>query len=123
MRKTDKSKLLHELEIDGSSTADLPTLSDPATTATVIYFMAIVQIAVTSKPEPPSQLQTCIESHIKAAYKQCSTVALGPERYDFSMSIKGGERERRGSSKSQPESQIHSSIQKLPKINLQDQFC
>lgn len=113
-RTTGKSKLLAELEFEGSSVPTLPILPKSDEKAvTIIDFMAIVQKVVIAKPKFIHEVQTHIESHIRTAFKESDIVAMVPDRYDIQMSIKEGERSRRGSSRNQPEYNITSSKQAL----------
>ena len=111
MRKTDKSKLLHELEMKESSMSELPPSSH---SATVVDFMALIQIGTSLKPKSFDQLKKFLESSISSAYRESSKVALVPDRYDITLSIKADERSRRSTTKS-PEIAIHNESQKLPK--------
>ena len=106
-RTTGKSKLLAELEFEGSSVPTLPILPKSDEKAvTIIDFMAIVQKVVIAKPKFIHEVQTHIESHIRTAFKESDIVAMVPDRYDIQMSIKEGERSRRGSSRNQPDQTI-----------------
>ena len=100
MRKTAKSKLLHELEMKESST--------------IIDFMAVVQTSMSLKPSSFQDLSGCLEASITSAFKESSILVLVPDRYDIALSIKADERSRRRKSSSL-EIKIHSDNQKLPR--------
>ena len=69
MRKTAKSKLLHELEMKESSQASLPQMQD---SGTIIDFLAVVQTSISSKPTTFQNLSVCLETAISSAFRESS---------------------------------------------------
>ena len=84
MRKTAKSKLLHELEMNELSQAYLPHMQY---SATIFDFMAVVQTSMSSKPTTFQDLSVCSETAISSAFGESSKVVLVPDRYDIALPI------------------------------------
>lgn len=111
MRKTNKSELLHELEssVESSSQIDGKAIQS----ASVIDFMAILQstswIGTTTFKEMVSKLEKVITS----SFHYSSYIAVVPDRYNVSNSIKAEERSRRNQGCS-GEILINSDSQRLP---------
>ena len=113
MRKTNKSVLLKELEIDESSLTTIPT-ECKETSATIIDFMAVVQSFNKAGLVTFSDLAKRFEPAIFSGLKDSRTVVLVPDRYDVTFSIKSDERSRRQKYYS-AEIEIRNDDQKLPK--------
>ena len=89
MRKTAKSKLLAELEIDTNSVKALPDYINSS--AYIIDFMASLQISKKGKLATFSDLSEALSI---AAFKFGNIVSVVPDRYDIELSIKSDERKR-----------------------------
>ena len=94
MLKTNKSVLLHELEIDNASTETLPNDSKEDT-GVIIDLMALVQSSSANNVLTFEDLSVTFVSHIIDSFKLANIVALVPDRYDLKHSIKSFERSRR----------------------------
>ena len=92
MRKTAKSKLLAELEIDTNSVKALPDYSNSC--AYIIDFMAILQTAKKGKLATFSGLSEALREQVLSAFKFGIIVSVVPDCYDIELSIKSDERKR-----------------------------
>ena len=93
MRKTNKSALLAELEIDDSS---VKVLNHECNTGYIIDLMAVVQSSGTMQAKCTFQeLSELLGNTIVSAFKISDVVAVVPDRYDHPYSIKSFERTRR----------------------------
>ena len=92
MRKTAKSKLLEELEIDTNSVKAHPDYSNSS--AYIIGFMAILQTAKKGKLATFSDLSDALSEQVLSAFKFGNIVSVVPDRYDIELSIKSDEHKR-----------------------------
>jgi len=115
MRKTSKSNLLKELELEAEPCKSIP--EENTSSCSVIDFMAVTQ-SVTNFPSMKTfgDLVSCIEKIILSSFKESSIVVIVPDRYDIDHSIKSHERIRRKQTTSQ-EVKILRHDQKLPKLH------
>ena len=86
IRKTAKSNLLAELEIDTNSVKALPDYSNSS--AYIIDFMAILQTAKKGKLAMFSDLSEALNEQVLSAFKFGNIVSVVPDRYDIELSIK-----------------------------------
>ena len=114
MRKTNKSQLLKELEMQPSTINTLKS-HPKETSASVIDFMAVVQSISKSGLATFEDLANRFESSIFSGFQESNFVVLVPDRYDIELSIKSDERSRRQKSMTN-EIEISRDSQKLPNI-------
>ena len=111
MRKTNKSVLLHELEIDKSITT--VTTGRKQNTGFIIDLMAFVQSMTTKDVVTFDDFSNSLCSVIKQSFNLADFVAVVPDRYDFPYSIKSFERSRRNTFQ-YPERLITGAQMKVP---------
>ena len=113
LRKTTKSALMHLLEKDVTCHSSLPTSNLP--TAFLIDAMALIQMVKSSGSETFGELSQKYEDIVTTALRKngCKRVDLIFDQYR-SVSIKAGERSRRGESSSLKVN-IHSGSTPVPK--------
>ena len=92
MRKTNKSQLLKEIEIEQTS---VPFLTQEESSATIIGFMAVIQSLNKSGLETFGELSDRLKSTFYSRFKESNQIAIVPDRYDIVLSIKSDERNRR----------------------------
>ena len=113
LRKTTKSALMHLLEKDVTCRSSLPTSQPP--TAFLIDAMALIQMVKSSGSATFGELSQKYEDIVAITLRQniCTRVDLIFDQYR-SVSIKEGERSRRGESSSL-EVNIHNGSTPVPK--------
>lgn len=92
IRKTDKSSLLHKLELDVSNEETTFTDKCHSNTSFIIDLMATVHSVSTKEVSIFSELSVALLSYINSAFKLADVVAVVPDRYDILHSIKCFER-------------------------------
>ena len=92
MRKTAKSKLLAELEIDTNRVKALLDYSNSS--AYIIDFIAILQTAKKGKLATFSDLSDALSEQVLPAFKFGNIVSVVPDRYEIEPSSKSDERKR-----------------------------
>lgn len=114
MRKTTKSNLLKEFELESGSSTSISKATN--TSCSVVDFMAVTQsLANSSSLVTFGDLALCVEKIIVTIFKESAVVIVVPDRYDIPMSIKSHERLRRNQTTSD-EIKILRHDQKLPKL-------
>ena len=110
---------MHVLEEHGSPSKD-PELfaqayvNDKENTVAFIDHMAVVQkCSSRSGINTFDDLLTCISQFVLSAFRKGSPVPLISDRYDSKLSIKAGERKRRGCRSNSPEVIVNSKDQVL----------
>lgn len=112
LRKTNKSSLLKELDIDKNAQSMLPG-GNSDQTAYIIDLLAIIQMIFKGNMKTSGELSEAIAAPVMAKFRFASQVHVVPDRYDVEDSIKAGERSRRSQWR-QIEVKIHSRDTKLP---------
>ena len=111
LRKTNKSTLLHELEMENSL---LPPVDNPQVkTSCIIDLLAIIQTTPKGTKKTFGEFSDAILNTLMTKLRNASEVHVVPDRYDNEESIKAEECRRSGSSKP-IEVVIHGRETKLP---------
>ena len=111
MRKTNKSQLLQELQIEEEPITQLDRGKE--TSASIIDFMALVQSMNKHDIVTFGELADRFKSSIFSNFRESDYIAVVPDRYNVELSIKGDERSRRQTTLTNQTSISHDS-QKLP---------
>ena len=120
LSKTNKTQVMHVLEEQGSPSKD-PELfaqayvNDKENTGVSIDHMAVVQKCSSRSGINTFDDLTCTCQFVFSAFCEGSLVALISDRYDSKLSIKVGERKRRGCLSNSPEVIVNSKDQVLPR--------
>ena len=91
-RKSEKTKLLHELEVKECS---VKTVGFHHDSATILDFMAVILSTIQKKVGTFGQLLGNLNSAVSSAFQESNTIVLVPNRHDVKHSIKSAERSRR----------------------------
>ena len=96
MRKTQKSTLLKELQMDGTLTDTLlPSALVLIHTCFIVDLMALVQTIKKGSSTTFGDIAANLFNRIKVWYEYADTLVIAPDRYDLTDSIKSFERSRR----------------------------
>ena len=111
--KTNKAQTLRQLEEEASASLDVDTFKEVVTnrtqTAVFIDFMACVQkLSSRAGISTFGDLLAGLEKFIRLGFLEGNIVQVVSDRYDSTLSIKAGERKRRGHTANSPEVCIYS---------------
>ena len=95
IRKTVKSALLKELELDCASLTSLPNTCMPENSVFIIDLLGLLQKLKKGKMVTFGDLSDYLIKKITDKFEHVNVVHVVPDRYDISLSIKAGERARR----------------------------
>ena len=97
MRKTSKSKLLQELEMDAETISELPD-GEVSKSCFIVDLMGVVQSINKSSSKTFGELCTQLVLSISQYFHYAEVLVITPDRYDIQHSIKCFERARRTTS-------------------------